>query len=181
MVIGKKSRLQKLPTEKNIMIGGTRIDMSNTARNIGAVLDCQLDMKAQISNISRSCWYQIYNIGNIRKYLFKDSTSALVHAIVTSKLNNYNSLLFGLQNSSLLNLQMVQNNAARLIVLQKKYEHITPVLKQLHWLPVEIRTDYKICLLTYKCLHQMVPLYLQDLITPYRSRRDGLRLETLHQ
>ena len=122
-------------------------------------------MKAQISNRSRSCCYQIYNIGKIRKYLSKDSTSTLVQALITPELDSRNSLLFGLPNSTLLKLQMVQNNAARPNV-QQKCEHITLVLKQLHWLPIEVRIDYKICLLTNKCLHEMAPLCREDLLTP---------------
>ncbi len=68
-------------------------------------------------------------------------------------------------------LQNVQNAAARVIVGARKYDHITPVLKDLHWLPVELRIVFKINLLTYKCLHNLAPKYLTDLLAVYSPGR----------
>jgi hypothetical protein len=56
------------------------------------------------------------------------------HAFITSKLDNSNSLLHGLPKFLFDRLQNVQNSAARIITGSRKYDHITPVLKQLHWL-----------------------------------------------
>ena len=56
----------------------------------------------------------------------------------------------------------------------RKYDHITPVLRELHWLPITSRIQYKVTLLVYKTLHGPAPQYLQDLIQ-YRSARPGLR------
>ncbi len=61
-------------------------------------------------------------------------------------------------------LQRVQNSAARVVTRTRKYEHITPVLMDLHWLPVEQRIKYKILLLTYKSFNGMAPKYLSDLL-----------------
>ena len=69
-------------------------------------------------------------------------------------------------------LQLVQNNAARLIVRKAKHEPIEGTRKQLHWLPIEFRIKYKINLLTFKCLHNLAPIYLQDLLQPYKPKRD---------
>ena len=74
---------------------------------------------------------------------------------------------------------MVQHNAARLIY-RKRPSHITPLLVELHWLPVEARIEYKICLFVFKCLIQDAPLYLQDLVTPYQPPRP-LRSATSHR
>ena len=68
---------------------------------------------------------------------------------------------------------MVQNCAARLISNTNKYDHITPILIQLHWLPVDYRSMYKVLLITYKCLHDQAPHYLKDLLVLKPSR--GLR------
>ena len=54
----------------------------------------------------------------------------------------------------------------------KLTEHITPVLKYLHWLPIKRRIDYKINSITYKCLHNAAPNYLQELVKPYVPTRD---------
>ena len=62
-------------------------------------------------------------------------------------------------------LQRVQNAAARLILGIGKFSHITPALYELHWLPVSLRIDYKILLLTFKCIYGLAPTYLSDLIS----------------
>ena len=68
-------------------------------------------------------------------------------------------------------LQHVQNSAARLLTGSRKDEHITPVLRDLHWLPVHERIRFKILLMTFKCLNQLAPSYLSDLLIHYRPSR----------
>ena len=73
-------------------------------------------------------------------------------------------------------LQLLQNHAARLIFGTKKREHITPILFKLHWLPIRQRIEYKVALLCFKCIHNIAPIYLQNLIeiyTPSRSLRSA--------
>ena len=72
----------------------------------------------------------------------------------------HKSLLIGIQDKDIAKLQRIQNSAARLVSLCKKYEHITPILKGLHWLPIKYRIVYKILLLTFKCLSGQSPQYL---------------------
>ena len=73
-------------------------------------------------------------------------------------------LLAGLPNTHLAPLQRIQNSAARLVTLTKKSEHITPIIRSLHWLPIHQRIHFKILLLVYKAVHNLAPVYLQDLI-----------------
>lgn len=68
-------------------------------------------------------------------------------------------------------LQMVQNAAARMLTGKNRFDHITPVLVSLHWLPVQSRADFKVLLLTYKALKGSAPSYLVDLLHPYVPRR----------
>ena len=67
-------------------------------------------------------------------------------------------------------MQLVQNNAARLVLKKKKRENVTPLLKKLHWLPIKFRLDYKLNLLTFKCIKGLAPKYLSDLLSPYQPR-----------
>ncbi len=64
-------------------------------------------------------------------------------------------------------LQILQNTAARLLTGTKRFDHITPVLASLHWLPVCLRVDFKILLLTFRALHGLAPDYILDLSAPY--------------
>ena len=102
------------------------------------------------------------------------SAECLIHTFITSRLDCCNSLLAGLPGTTLGKLQSIQNAAARLLTGTRKYDHITPVLRELHWLPITSRIQYKVTLLVYKTLHGPAPQYLQDLIQ-YRSARPGLR------
>ena len=91
----------------------------------------------------------------------------VIHAFITSKLDYCNSLFYGLPSSLLGRLQGIQNVAARILTGSKKFDHITPVLRSLHWLPVEQRIKFKMLLLVYKSINSMAPSYLQDLFKPY--------------
>ena len=79
---------------------------------------------------------KLKNISKIRIYLSRDATEILIHAYITSKLDNCNSLLYGLPIYMINKLQTIQNAAARIVTFRKKTDHITPVLRKLYWLPV---------------------------------------------
>ena len=107
----------------------------------------------------------LHNLRRIKKYLSRDSLITLVHAFITSRLDYCNGLLFGLPKAQIAKLQRVQNAAARLILGIGKFSHITPALYELHWLPVSLRIDHKILLLTFKCIYGLAPTYLSDRIS----------------
>ncbi|KAI5613359.1 hypothetical protein C0J50_11719, partial [Silurus asotus] len=100
----------------------------------------------------------------------------LVHAFMTSRIDYCNALLGGCPASLINKLQLVQNAAARVLTRARKYDHLTPILSSLHWLPVKFRIDYKLLLLTYKALNGLAPMYLSSLLTRYNMWRDTERL-----
>ena len=155
----------------SINIGNSSVSASKHVKSIGAYLDSGMTMQKQISATCRSCWFHLYQIGKIRKYLNEDQAKSLIHAHVTSRLDQNNSLLIGVPKTKLKCLQAVQNAAARLIVGLKKRDHITPTLKALHWLPVEKRILYKILLLTFKTVNGKGPEYLKELLVEYVPAR----------
>ena len=141
-------------------------------------------MVKHINLTCKSSFYHLRNIARIRKYLSLQSAETLVHAFISSKLDNYNSLLYGLPKLLIDRLQAVQNASARLIMLSKKRDHITPILRQLHWLPISSRINFKIILLAFKCLHGTAPLYLQELIskkTSSHTLRSSSHLQLAHK
>ena len=103
----------------------------------------------------------------------------MINSAVTPRLDFRNSLLYGINGYLASRLQHCQNNAARIVSLRRKYDHITPVLKGLHWLPVEHKINYKNLLLAYKAQHGMAPPYLSSLLSPYKPGR-SLRSEVKH-
>jgi hypothetical protein len=154
-----------------VTVGDAEIFPSKSARNIGAVMDSNLTMKPHMNNTIRSCYAQLYSISKIRKYLTVDATKIIIHAFISSRMDNLNSLLYKLPDCVINRLQRVQNSAARLIVKLRKRDHITPTLIELHWLPVVSRIDYKILLLIFKCLIGKAPTYLSDLLHQYSPSR----------
>jgi len=116
-------------------------------------------------------------MGLIRKYINDETCWTLVQALVISRLDYGNALLYNIPLSPTNRLQWVHNCAARLVTRTRKREHITPVLFQFHWLPVRSRSLYKVLFLTFKVLNGTAPVYLSDLIEKYIPVR-MLRSET---
>ena len=124
-------------------------------------------MLPHVNSVCKSAFYHLCNISRIRKFLSSKTTEILVHAFVSSKLDYCNSLLYNVPKYVLKKLQSVQNAAGHLIRCSRKYDHIAPVLCDLHWLPVNEHIKFKILLPTFKALHQQVSTYIQDLVTRY--------------
>ena len=114
----------------------------------------------------KAAYYHLYAISKIRHCL------TIVHALVISRLDYGNALLYGITEALMTKLQMVQNSAARLIARQRKHQHITPVLIKFHWLPVPWPVQYKLLVLVFSALHELAPKYIQDLLTPYSPNRN---------
>ena len=124
-------------------------------RNLGVLFDSTCCLNDHVNKICKNINYQLYSIGKIQKYLDKPTTEKMINSAVTSRLDYCNSLLYRINEYLVSQLQRCQNNAARIVSLRRKYDHITPILKDLHWLPVEYRINYKILLLAYKAQHGM--------------------------
>ena len=103
-----------------------------------------------ISSISKNAAFHLRNIGLIRKYLTQDATEQLVHAYVTSRLDMENSLLHGLPETQINRLARLQNIAARIVTRSKPREHVTQILRELHWLPIKDRIVFKMLMFAYR-------------------------------
>ena len=145
--------------------------MSSNAKNLGVVFDSTFNMATHINNVCKKAFYEIRNIGRIRRFLDDKAAEALVHAFVSSKLDYCNSLLYGLPKKQHEKLQRVLNCAARVVSKVQKYEHITPVLSSLHWLPIPQRIEYKVILMTFKALNGLAPKYLEELLVWHKAPR----------
>ena len=134
------------------------------------VENSQLGMADQVAALCRSCFFQLCQLRTVRSSLTDDAVVTLkIHAFISSRLDYCNSLRVGVGEGLLQKIQRVQNAAARLVTGTRKYEHITPVLRALRWLPVRQRIVFKIATLVYKCLHNLAPSYLADELLPLES------------
>ena len=171
VILFSSKRNSSLVDEISVEVGDSKIKPSSSVRNLGAQFDSQMDMELHVNSVCRSCYMQLRQIGHIRQYLTTDDTKSLVNALVTSRLDYCNALLYSVPKTILSKLQNVQNTAARLITRTSRYNHITPVLKELHWLPVQHRVVYKILTHTYKALHGESPAYIRHMLQVYVPRR----------
>ena len=177
MIIGNKQQCNKLPDEsKQLLFDAQIINRTEDARNLGVIFDSNLSYRQHISNVCRSSFLNIRTVSRIRNLLDIETTKMLVCSLVTSRLDYCNSLLFGLPDCTINKLQLVQNSIARLVVPgTRKFDHISPILKELHWLPIRKRIDFKIAVLTYKTLASKSPEYLYQYLNllPDSNRRSS--------
>ena len=169
VAFGRRNTLDNLAVE-SISVGGELVEVSSAVKYLGVWLDNTLDMKKFISDRCRIASLKLYNIRKIKKYLCRESLTRLVNALVLSHLDYSNALLFGLPESTIRPMQNIQNSAARLILGLSKFEHITPALQQLHWLPIRYRIQFKIMTIVYKAVHNVAPEYICDLIESKQSK-----------
>ena len=156
---------------KTLTVGTSLVEATVSARNLGVHIDHTLKMDVHIQKQCQSMMAQLKNIADIRRYLEKQAAEKLIHAFVGSRLDYCNSFLVGIPETSIAKLQRVQNIAARILTGTRKYDHMTPVLYKLHWLPVKYRIEYKIILMTYRALNGLAPNYFQDLLQVYQPAR----------
>ena len=110
---------------------------------MGSRFDSNLSMPPRINKISSTASFYLHNGRRIRKFLDRKSLIILVHAFVSNRLDYCNSLSYGLSNTKICKLQRVQNVPARLVHNSSKFPHMTPVLYELHWLPMRFRISLK--------------------------------------
>ena len=105
------------------------------------------------------------------KFVNENSLKTLAASYILSRLDYCNALFKNMPNYQFEKLQKLQNFAAKVVLKKSYYDHVTPCLIDLHWLPVKFRVDFKIAVLTFKCLDELAPQYLQDLIEIYYPPR----------
>ncbi len=140
-------------------------------KNLGVFWDQGLKFDKQINAVISSCFFQLRLLSKIKSFLSLKTLEIAIHALITTRLDYCNSLYLGISKSSVARLQLVQNAAARFLKGKRKFDHVTPILKSLHWLPVHYRIEFKILLFVFKSINNLAPSYLSDLLYPYNPTR----------
>jgi len=119
-------------------------------------------MTTHVSKTVSSCFAALRQIHSVKRSATRPVLLSLVQSLVLTRLDYGNATLAGLSGRLTARLQSVLHDAARLIYFKRKYEHITPLLRELHWLSVPERIQFKLAVLVCRCLHGTAPPYLAD-------------------
>ena len=165
LLIGNKCHRNKLLSKFPINLLGNSISPAPKARNLGVYFDEDFNFQNHINSIVKSCNYYIREIKRIRKYLDRDVAVSVANALVSSRIDYCNSLLYGVPAKYILKLQRVQNTLARVVTCSSRYTSASTLLRELHWLPVRSRIQFKINLITFKTLHFNKPASLSKLLS----------------
>ena len=159
LVTSKRTKhLHCQPT--SITIGNAQISFKQSVSNLGFTLDCHVTMNAHASNIARTCYLELRRLSSIRRLLTSGATATLVSAFALSKFENCSSLLFGSTHDMTSHLPLIQNYPTRVILRLPMSSSITTHSKSLHWLPVKVRSTYKMACLSYHCHSSTAPSYV---------------------
>ena len=174
LLIGHKQQREKYLSMFPVTLMDVETKPARSARNLGVMFDHDFNFRLHISHVCRSCFYHMRDIRRIRRYLSLENAKTLAHAMVTSRLDYCNSLLYGIADKNINRLQRVQNCLARVVTRSPPRTRSAPLLHKLHWLPIKFRVQFKINLLTFKTLSTAQPAYLYDLLSisqPSRTLR----------
>ena len=146
---------------------------------LGVYLDQTLSLQQHISSVYRSTFLELLKRSLIRSNLSRNSTARLVSSMINSRLDYYNYIFEGLLAEQIARLQMFQNCPARPVMRKSKREHITPLLKKVHWLPAKFRIQYKIATFAYRHYEGSLP---PDIVSaPLRICQPSRSLPFFHE
>ncbi len=167
ILFGSDAQRRQLSHLFPINILGNPLTPVDKVRNLGVLFDAGFSFTNQVSQIRKSCSYHIRDFARVRRHLTRSVAIILANALVSSRLDYCNSLLYGITGYNLRRLEGIQNSLCRIVTRASRYSSITPHLKSLHWLPIASRIQFKICLITFKTLLLGQPTYFVPLLVPY--------------
>ena len=170
MLFGRLRNLSKIDKHHEIDVVGEAVKPSDTLQYLGSFLDPVLLFKEFIKRKCTIANWNLLKIKHIRNYLTVDVAKTIVDALVTSHLDYANGLLIGISNTELKKLQRIQNKAAKIVLKRKKFDSASDCLRELHWLPIKARVEFKVVLMVYKCLNNEAPIYIKELLKMARNR-----------
>ena len=142
----------------SVNVSKSIISQSSKVVDLGVIFDQFLSFDDHITAICRRTHFHIRNLCKIRILLSYD----IIHGLICCPLCN--SLLYNVPRSKTDRSQRLQNQSARILTTSPRREHISPVLKKIHWLKIQDRIIYNMLMFTYKSYYNIVPLYLYELI-----------------
>jgi len=171
LVMGTANQLRAASSLTSVKVAGVDLPVADDIKVLGVLLDRRVTFDKHVSAVARSCNYHAQAIRHIWHLLTMDLAQMLACSLILSRIDYCNAVLHGAPSGTIHKLQRVQNNAARIVHQTPRRSHAYPLLKKLHWLPVEQRISYKLVLLTFKIRQTSAPAYLSQHIRAYSETR----------
>ena len=172
ILIGTKAQRDKFEKYFPTKLLDQDVTPTDSARNLGIEFDKDFNFKKHISKACRSCYHHIRDLRCLRRCLTAAVTKTIATSLVSSKLDYCNYILYNIPNREIDTVQSVQNCLARVVTHSPRFCSVTPLVKSLHWLPVQFRIKHKICTLSYKVIQSCQPVYLHNLLKPLNITRN---------
>jgi hypothetical protein len=163
IMFGTKNNLGKME-DITVRIGEDEIRHVQSVRNLGFYMSSTMSVRKHVSTVCSSSYFTLKKLNRVKHYIDADTKKVLSQGLVMSKVDYCNSLLVGAPKQELKRLQSIQNMCERFVTGLKKYDHVSPTLRSLHWLKIPFRAEYKILVLMFKCVHGLAPEYLTDML-----------------
>ena len=144
---------------------------STKIKLLGVTVDSALNFDQHVSDVCSTAFFHIRALRHIRSQIDTPTANKIACSVISSRLDYCNAVLSGMSKHNFDRLQRVQNAAARAVVNSRSRSSVSSILRDLHWLPVQYRVDYKIAMLTFKVLTTAEPAYLHSLLHVTRPAR----------
>ena len=165
MVYGSRQMVAKLPECSQLSLLGKALTPNESIKDLGVTFGRNLNFNEDIIKVSAQCMSALGKINRVKHVFNKELLITIINSLVFSKLFYCSSVWSTTSAGNIKKLQSVQNFAARIIGGDRKYDHVTPILKELQWIPVKKHLFYRDAVLAFKCMNGLAPNYLSPLFT----------------
>ena len=162
MLFGTRQLLSRQLTSPTLSFLGKILFPVTFAKDLGVILDSHLTYNAHISQLVSSCLAKLVQISRVKHSFDKTSLSLIIKSLVFSKIFYCSTIWSNTSSRNIKKIQLIQNFASRIITGVSKFDHVTPILRQLNWLSVRQQLYLRDAVMTYKCVNNLAPKYLSS-------------------
>jgi hypothetical protein len=166
------ARLKLKSAASAISLGNNLIQLKRSVKSLGVTIDNTLSFDEHVINVCKTAHFHMRALRHIRKCTEEETVKTIASSVIGARLDYCNFVLYGTSQANLQKLQRMQNGLARIVKPKSRYDHITTVLAELHWLSISARIQYKVALLTFKAISTNQPSYLAELVSFHRPGRE---------
>ena len=171
LFLGTRQMLSRLPEDTKVVFLGKTLKPTDSAKD--------LTYDHHISCVVSSCFAKLCQINRVKSSFEMETLELLITSLVFIKMLCCSSVWSNTTLQNINSLQSIQNFASKIVTNSRKFDHVTPLLRELNWLPVKEQLFYRDSVLTFKCQNDLAPQYLTSKFTKrsnIHTRRRGSRI-----